>query len=221
MEIIKIIWNYHEGIIAGLQTTLRLSIIIWTLGLVFGSCLGVATTYWRDSVGITARVFSFILSSLPPLVLLFWLHYPLQTLLNVVIDPFITAAGALSLINTFIVADIVRGAILEFPEQYIAAAKVCGLSPRTTFLKIQLPILLRSTIPSLLLVQVTMLQGTIFASLISVDEIFRIAQRINAQIYKPVEVYTALGLLFLAICVPLNGLALWMKQKFTRNISER
>lgn len=221
MNIIQILVGYHAGIMAGLQTTLRLSIIIWSLGLVLGSCLGVAGNYWRESFGIPARGLSFILSGLPPLVLLFWLHYPLQSMLNVVIDPFITATAALSLINTFLVADIVRGALIDFPEQYITAAKVCGLSPRTTFLRIELPLLLRSTIPSLLTVQVTMLQGTIFASLISVDEIFRVAQRINAQIYKPVEVYTALGLLFILICVPLNGLALWLKQKFTRNISER
>lgn len=221
MEIIRILTNYHAGIIAGLQTTLELSIIIWSLGLIFGTCLGIAQTYWQESIGVPTRILSFILSGLPPLVLLFWLHYPLQSILNIVINPFITTAAALSLINTFLVADIVRDALLDFPEQYITAAKVCGLSEQTTFLRIQLPIILRSTIPRLLLVQVTMLQGTIFASLISVDEIFRVAQRINSRIYKPVEVYTMLGLLFLAICVPLNGLALWMKQKFTRNLSER
>ncbi|MEA5524534.1 ABC transporter permease subunit [Nodularia spumigena] len=221
MEIIRTFVEYHTGIIAGLQTTLKLSIIIWTLGLLTGTALGVAENYWRESIGIYARSLSFVLSGLPPLVLLFWLHYPLQGILNVNIDPFITAAGALSLINTFLVADIVNDALLDFPEQYITAAKVCGLSPRTTFLKIQLPLILRSTIPRLLLVQVSMLQGTIFASLISVDEIFRVAQRINAQIYRPVEVYTALGFLFLMICLPLNGLALWMKHQFTRNISEK
>lgn len=221
MEIIRIFVEYQAGIIAGLQTTLRLSMIIWTLGIVAGTGLGVAEHYWQESIGIPARVMSFILSGLPPLVLLFWLHYPLQSILNVIIDPFVTAAGALSLINTFLVADVVHDALVDFPEQYLTAAKVCGLSPRTAFLRIQLPLILRSTIPRLLLIQVTMLQGTIFASLISVDEIFRIAQRINAQIYRPVEVYTALGFLFLVICLPLNGLAFWMKQQFTRNISEK
>ena len=150
MNIIQILVDYHVGFIAGLETTLRLSIIIWSLGLVLGTCLGVASAYWKESVGISTKVLSFLLSGLPPLVLLFWLHYPLQTLLNIVIDPFITAVGALSLINTFLVADIVHGALLDFPKEYVTAAKVCGLSPQTTFLHIQLPILLRSTIPSLL-----------------------------------------------------------------------
>jgi len=71
------------------------------------------------------------------------------------------------------------------------------------------------------MIQVNMLQATLFASLISVNEIFRVAQQINSQIYRPVEIYTALGLLFLAICLPLNGLALWLKAKYTRDNSER
>ena len=66
-----------------------------------------------------------------------------------------------------------------------------------------------------------MLQCSLFASLISVDEIFRVAQRINATIYRPVEIYSALALLFLAVCLPLNGLALWLRMRFTRDLSEK
>jgi ABC-type amino acid transport system permease subunit len=88
-------------------------------------------------------------------------------------------------------------------------------------MNIQAPIILRQILPSLLTIQVSMLQATLFASLISVEEIFRVAQRINAVIYKPVEIYTALALLFLLICLPLNGLALWLKIKFTRDLSEQ
>jgi len=66
-----------------------------------------------------------------------------------------------------------------------------------------------------------MLHATLFTSMISVEELFRVAQRINAQIYKPIEIYTALGVFFLAICLPVNFFALWFKQKYTRNVSER
>jgi ABC-type amino acid transport system permease subunit len=66
-----------------------------------------------------------------------------------------------------------------------------------------------------------MLQATIFASLISVGEIFRVAQRINSEVYRPVEIYTALALFFLAVCLPLHGLAQYLKKRYTRNLSER
>jgi ABC-type amino acid transport system permease subunit len=87
--------------------------------------------------------------------------------------------------------------------------------------RIQLPLILRQVIPALLPLQVVMLHTTLFASLISVEEIFRVAQRINAQIYRPVEIYTALGIFFLGVCLPVNGVALWLKRRFTRDLSER
>jgi len=64
----------------------------------------------------------------------------------------------------------------DFPMQYVMAAQICGLSHRQTVLKIQLPIIFRQAIPTLLLIQVSMLQASLFASLISVDEIFRVAK---------------------------------------------
>jgi ABC-type amino acid transport system permease subunit len=69
--------------------------------------------------------------------------------------------------------------------------------------------------------QITMLQATLFASLISVDEIFRVAQQVNSLVYKPVEIYSMLAVLFIAICAPLHLLANFLKNKFTRNLSER
>ncbi len=85
-------------------------------------------------------------------------------------------------------------------------------------LYIQLPIILRQTLPGLLMIQVAMLHATLFASLISVNEIFRVAQQINSIVYKPVEIYTALGILFLAICLPMNGLALWLRKQLYKRL---
>ena len=219
--VIDILIDYHTGFLAGLEVTLQLCAIIWLVGITLGAALGYAGWIKPHSVGTPARIVSFVLAGIPILVFLFWLHYPVQAIFQVVIDPFVTAAFTFTIINIFGVADLVRGARDDFPKQYLAAAKVCGLNRRTTILKIQLPILFRQVLPGLLMLQVTMLHVTLFASLISVEEIFRVAQRINAQIYKPVEIYTALGLFFLAVCLPINGLALWLKHHYTRNLSDR
>ncbi len=220
MSIINIIITYREGLLAGLLVTLKLSLIIWSVGLVIGTALGYLGTKFRNEIGKPSQVISFVLSGIPVLILLFWLHYPLQAMLKVNINPFYTACFAFSLINVFAVADIVKSALANFPTQYNLAAKVCGMSSVQTFLKIELPIIFRQIIPSLLSLQVAMLQLTLFASFISVEEIFRVAQRINAVVYKPIEVYTALAIFFLIICLPLNGLSIWLKRKYTRNLSE-
>ncbi|MDP3981001.1 MAG: ABC transporter permease subunit [Chlamydiota bacterium] len=218
--IFSIIIQYRVGLLQGLLVTLEMCLIIWIIGIVIGSLLGAFSTQHRKGVGTPTRIIGFILSGLPVLVLLFWLHYPLQEVLGVVINPFITSVFALSLVNIFAVSEIMRVALIEFPSQYIIAGRVCGLSRREIFRKIQFPIIFRQIMPGILTTQVNMLQLTLFASLISVEEIFRVAQRINSSIYKPVEIYTALGIFFLIVCLPLNGLALYLKKRYTRNLSE-
>ena len=66
-----------------------------------------------------------------------------------------------------------------------------------------------------------MLHATLFASLISVEEIFRVSQRINSTIYRPVEIYTALAFFFLLVCLPINLTAAYLKKRYTRDFSER
>lgn len=220
MSVWDILVNYHVAFLRGLAVTLQLCAIIWTSGIVLGAALGWAGAHWRMSIGIPSRIVSFILGAVPILVFLFWLHYPAQAMMNVVIDPFYTAALTLSVINIFAVADIVRGSLNDFPQQYITAARVTGLTRHQQIFSIQLPLILRQILPGIILLQVAMLHTTLFTSLISVEELFRVAQRINAQIYRPVEIYTALGIFFLAVCLPINGFAYWLKRNFTRNLSE-
>jgi ABC-type amino acid transport system permease subunit len=220
MNVIDILINYYPAFLSGLKVTLQLACIIYFSGIVIGGGLGILGSKYRLSIGLPSRTISFVLSGVPILVFLFWLHYPAQAMFDLVIDPFYTGAFTLSVINIFGVADIVRGSLNDFPQQYLTAAKVTGLTRQQTIFKIQLPLILREVLPSLLLLQVMMLHTTLFTSLISVEEIFRAAQRINAQIYRPVEIYTALGVFFLMVCLPVNGIALWLKGRYTRDLSE-
>lgn len=221
MDILDIFIEYRLALLKGLLVTLKLCLIIWSGGIVFGILLGTASIHFRKSVGIIFQTLSFFLSGVPILIFLYWMHYPLQTLLNVVVDPFYTAALTLTIINVFIVASLMREILLDFPNEYIIAARVCGLPEWAIFYRIQMPIISRRLLPGLLSSQVIMLQSTIFASLISVEEIFRVTQQINSQIHRPVEIYTTIGVMFLAICLPLNAASMYLRHRFTRNFSEQ
>lgn len=221
MNVFNIIYEYKDAFISGLLVTFKLAIISWVCGLFFGFIIGMLGAKLKKGIGLPLKITSFFLSGIPILVLLFWLNYPLQAILNITINPFITACVALSIINIFSVAEIIKNALNEFPEQYILAGRVNGISSKRIFYFIKFPIIIRQVLPSLLFLQVTILQSTLFASLISVNEIFRVAQQINSILYKPIEIYSALAIFFLLICLPLNGFALWIKTKYTRNISEK
>jgi len=221
MSVLDILINYHIAFLQGLSVTLELCAVIWSCGIVGGVALGVIGAQRRGSWGRTIQWTSFGFSAIPTLVILFWLHYPAQAMFNVVIDPFYTAALTLSLVNLFGVGEIVRQAVSDFPRQYITAGRVSGMTTGEIVRYVQLPILFRQLLPSLLILQVGMLHASLFASLISVEELFRVAQRINSIIYRPIEIYTALACFFLAVCLPINLLAAWLKKRYTRDYSER
>lgn len=206
--------------LGGLRVTINLCLIIWASGIIIGTILGIAGAKWK-AVAIPLKTFSIILAAIPALVFLFWMHYPFQTLLGVVIDPFITAAVTLSIINISLVSDLVKGILEDFPQQYVWAAQVSGLTEKETVWNVKLPIVLRQTLPGLLNIQITMLQATLFASLISVDEIFRIAQRINSLVYKPIPIFSLLALFFIIVCVPMHAMVYYLRVRFTRDLSER
>ncbi len=221
MNVFDIIVKYRQGFVDGLEVTLALASITWSIGLTLGPVLGALGHRWKRLLGTPLRVVGFVLSGIPLLVFLYWVHYPLQVLLEVVVDPFYSALAVLAVLNVVGVAEICRAALDNFPGEYVLAAKVCGLTPADTFRYVQLPLILRQVIPSLLTLQVTVLQMTLFASLISVEELFRVAQRINSSAHKPVEIYSALAVFFLMICLPVNGVALFLRARFTRDVSER
>jgi polar amino acid transport system permease protein len=214
MNTFEILWKYRQGFTLGLLVSVKLVVCVWSIGIPCGILLGVAAARLQKTVGIIVGAVGAIMTSIPIIVLLFWLHYPLQAALKIVINPFYTSVAALSVVNLFGVAAIVRSALLDFPSQYVMSARVCGLRKRVVVARIVLPLLVRQLLPGLLLLQVTMLQATLFASLISVDEVFRVAQRVNSIEYRPIQIYTALAILFVCVCLPLNVLAHWLGKRF-------
>lgn len=220
MNVFEILSNYHKELWAGLKVTLQLCGFVYPVGIIVGSLLGIARHKWKVIAGVPGFVFSLIISSTPILVLLFWLHYPLQYMLQIVVDPFITSVVALSIILVVIVSEQVKHSLDDFPTQYLLSARACGLSNSQIVKKIQLPMIFRQMLPNLLFAMVTILQASLFTSMIGLNEIFRVAQQINSDIYQPVQIYTALAVFFIAVCAVLNILAFWLKSKLKWSLSE-
>lgn len=221
MTITDIILRYREAFISGLFVTLSIATIAWVFGLTVGTLFGVFASRYKLWVGYPLRAASFTLAAIPPIVLLYWAHYPLQVALDIVIDPFVTASSVFCISNIVVVAEIIRSALDNFHKEYRIAAQVCGMNRWETFKFVEFPLITRQVLPGILASQVLILQSTLFASLISVEELFRVAQRINSSIYMPIQIYSALALFFLVICMPIYILAFILRQRFLREIYER
>ena len=74
MRVLEILRDYIDAFIAGLEVTAKLTLVVWAIGLVLGTALAAAANRWRRAVGIPLIVIGFVLSGVPVLVLLYWLH---------------------------------------------------------------------------------------------------------------------------------------------------
>ena len=220
MTIFDILSKYKDEFLIGISVTLEMAAWIWVIGITLGGILGVLGAKYKKLIGFPSKSISFILSGIPAIVFLFWLHYPAQNIFNVVIDGYYSTIFALAIINTFLVADLVRNALAGFPDQYIISATVAGFTHKAIVWRIQFPLIIRQVLPGLLIAEIVMLQSTLFGSFIAVDEIFRIALRVNSEVYRPVEVFSALAVFFLIISLPIAGIASWLNKKFSRNLSK-
>lgn len=199
----QIITQYWPALAAGLAVTLALAGAAWVAGFTLGLPLGLLASREPRIFGKALKICGFVFSALPALAVLFWMHYPAQKILGIVVDPAITTGIFLSVLNIILVANITYTSVLELPPELGITCRLASLSEKQSFYKVLLPTALRTASPAYLTTQLMILHMTLFGSLISVEELFRVSQRINALEYKPVEIYTIMAIIFAIVCLPL------------------
>jgi polar amino acid transport system permease protein len=201
---LSIFINYREILLYGLWVTIQLAIIMIVGGLLIGILWGkLATNRWP--IIRNSAIWSYeIIRAVPALILLFWFHYPFQRILNIVIDPFITSALVFTILNAAYIADYIRTGILNVPRGQIEAGMALGISEKYIWRRIIRWDVLRSLYPTLIGQNVHMLKTIPIASMITVVELFRVAQQINAYTYKTIEVYTAVAVIYIIMVIPLT-----------------
>ena len=205
---VSLIYRYREGLLEGALTSIELAAIAWIGGLLLGVVLGVwRASKQRGTNRKTVTVLSMAASSIPVMVYLLWCHYPIQAMLGISVKPFITAATVFLLYNALTIGEVVRVAVEDLPVSLSMAAHITGVPPGVYTRYVLVPLALRAALPGYLSSQVGVLHITLFASLISVDELFRVTQRINAVEYNSVAVFSLLALFYLVLSFPLLILA--------------
>lgn len=210
----EILVDYKFLFLQGFLTTVKLIFAIVLLGLPFGILLGVIGGRYSQQVASLVRGLKFLTKVIPVLVLLFWLHFPLQALLHIVINPFWTTVIALGGINVIATAYVVQSELELLPRTYRDAGKTLGMSRKQIVQHIELPIMFRRIAPTVGLHQATMLEYTLFASLISVPELFRVAQTVNSMVYQPVAIYSLLVLFFFLLLAPFHVLLAFARSHY-------
>ncbi|NDE91176.1 MAG: ABC transporter permease subunit [Alphaproteobacteria bacterium] len=205
---LHILITYWPALLSGLAVTLGIAGCAVCCGIVLGIPLGwFAKENPNTSLVSILDIGKWFLSSVPALMFILWFYYPLQAILNMDIGPFWSAAIALAFVNILMVGQIVYAARCNLPAGLYETMRLhpCNAWHRLT--KVEGPYILKHALSAFINSQISILHATLLASFIGAEDLLKIGSQINSAVYRPIEIYTILALIFAVICLPLTYIA--------------
>ena len=204
-----------EQLLRGLPLTLEL----FVLSIVFGTLWAGVLTWLRRMpvIGKVANAYVFVFRGTPLLVQLFLIYYGLAQFVAVrqsivwpfLREPFFCSVLAMALNTAAYSSEIFRGALLSVPVGQVEAARAYGMSGFRLFRRVIFPIALRQALPAYSTEVILMTKATSLASIVTLRETMFIAQKINSQTYRAVEIFLCAGLIYLVLNIIISrGIAL-------------
>lgn len=205
-----------DFLLSGLQTTLMISAVTLVLALIGGLIIALLdmSKFWpARALGVA---FGELIRNTPILVQLLWVYYVLPMVLGINISALTAIIVGLSIYSSAFIAEAYRAGIQAVPVGHREAAQVLGLTPLQSFTRIVLPQAVRMTLPPLAANFVQLIKYSSLGAVISVGEITRRGMELSSSIFRPLEVFTFIALVYFVICWPLAMLIRWWERRLAR-----
>ena len=203
----SIIWQNSDLLLKGLWITLYYTLVTTLLGLIMGLIVALMQLSGWAASRWTGLIFVEFFRNVPLLVWLLWSYYALPIFFDINISAAMAAVFALSLYTGSYYAEILRAGIQSLDRGQMDAARAIGMSNTVAMKRIILPQAFRNMIPPLAGQTIITMKNTTLLSVISVPDLLYQSKDIAYATFRPMEVYTALGVIFLIILVPSNWIA--------------
>lgn len=204
---------YGPALFEGALTTLWLCAIGMLLGFVLGVVLHLLAN-GRSRAGVAfTRVYVSFFRGTPMLAQLLLLFY-LPSALGLDVPPMVAAAAALALNTAAYQSQILGSGFAAIPKGQMEAASVFALGSFNTLLHIQLPQVLRLTLPALISELIDVIKVSAVVSVISITDLMRVSQQLVSQTYRPLEVYLVAGVFYLALTSLLSVLGTVLERRW-------
>ena len=199
-RVLEILINaFWRILLPGIKVTLPLTFFSFALAFVISVI--VALIQYADVIILKqiCRFYIWFIRGTPLLVQLYVVYYGLPQV-GIMLDPVPAAILTFGINEGAYMAESMRGALEAVPKGQIEAGYCVGMNYLQIIRRIVLPQALRTAFPSLSNSLLSMGKGTSLASVITITEMFRQAQIINAIYYEPLWLYLEAAMFYLLFC---------------------
>ena len=202
-----ILGKYSHLFWLGIGWTLAYTIGTILIGSAIGLAVGILRLRRLPVIDWLLLTYIELFRCTPLLVQIIWFYYALPVIIGINIPPHAAAISVLSLYGGAFYAEIVRGSIESIQRGQWDAARALGLRPWQVLRLVILPQALKPMLAPYVNQSVTQLKNTSLVSIIAVPDLVYNATLINADTYRPLEVYTIVALIYFAMLFPATYLA--------------
>lgn len=199
-----IVFRFSDALATGLWTTAKLTLICLALGCVWGFLLSLARTSRWLALRAVAGAYVEFFRGTPVLIQLFWIFFCLPLLLGVELSNLASGVLALTLYMGAITSETFRAALKNIGKEQIDACVALGLSRWSQVLHVILPQALLRAIPPLLSNCVSLFKESSLVSAVGLADLMYVGQNISNNTAHPVEVLSAVALIYFVIAFPLT-----------------
>lgn len=197
----------------GLGVTLVLTIAANIIGVAGGFGLALLVLSRQPIIRIPAMLFVEFFRCTPALIQIVWFFYCVPMLFNVFLNPITMGVLALGLNLMAFNAEAYRASIQAVPREHLDAGIALGLSPAQRILNIVLPQALRNSVPVLLTNGIGIFQQSALVAIVGVADLMYQGKTLATATYRPIETFTVVALIYLAISFPVSQLVGWMERR--------
>jgi His/Glu/Gln/Arg/opine family amino acid ABC transporter permease subunit len=190
--------EYGSLLVEGLERTLAIAILSFTLGFAISMMLSFARFMGPAPLRAIAEGYISFFRGTPLLVQILMIFFGLPSL-GVKLDAFTAATLAIGLNSGAYQAEIVRSTVKGVHEEQVLVAKSLGLSEGQILRYVVLPQAVRNAIPALTNEFVALLKESALASVIGVMELTRVWEYMTAATFRAFEAYLLVALIYLGV----------------------
>src|SRR5579872_234960 len=210
------LWQYRGLILFGLGVTMAYTVGTIFFGLVIGLVTGLLRLSRNPLINAPLIAYVEIFRCTPLLVQIIWFYYALPVVVGIDIPATVAATLVLSLYTGACYAEIVRGGVNSIERGQWDAARAIGLRHIQALRLVILPQAFRRMIPPFMNQSIIQLKNTSLVSTIAVADLLYEGELITAATYRPLEVYTAVAVLYFAVLFPLTLAAQYVERRLAR-----
>lgn len=200
---------------SGIGLTILLSVASITAGMVLGIAVAASRMSRLAVPRLIATTYVEIVRNTPVLVQLLLLYFGLPEL-GVRPSAVQATVLALSLNNGAYLGEIIRGGLQSVSRGQIEAAAAIGLSQRTTFFQILLPLGLRSVVPALTNQFILTILATSIASVVGTPELTKQVLFIDSRAFRTIELLIFLTAAYAVITLSVSLISRWFSSRLDR-----